>query len=336
MPDGEGTDLYPTADSQGPGGAGPNEAISPGAPQSGRGYVDAEFAGEEFNYQARSRARMVLRRFLRHRLAMLALCVFVAILLLAVVGGHLWKYNYTAITNDLAQGPSLRHPFGTDDIGHDLFAQVLHGAETSIETALLVSVVGTTIGVAVGAVAGYFGRFVDAALMRFTDLILTIPILAVLIVLAHQIAKQAGSWFWIGLLIAFLIWTYVARLVRGAFLSLREREFVEASRAIGASSWRIITRHLIPNAVGPIIVNASLTVATAVLLESTLSYLGLGVQPPNTSLGLLIANGQTAAFTEPWLFYFPAIFIVVIVLCLNFIGDGLRDAFDPGQTRVRA
>jgi peptide/nickel transport system permease protein len=291
---------------------------------------------QEFTVQSRSRGRMVLRRFVRHRLAMISLGVFIAIALLAVIGGRLWTYNYAELTNSLGQAPSAAHPFGTDDIGHDLFAQVLRASETSIELALFVALISTVVGSTIGALAGYYGKLLDAALMRFTDLVLVIPVLAILLVLSHQAAKRTGSWFWLGLIIGLVLWTYVARLVRGSFLSLREREFVEAARALGASDGRIILRHLIPNAVGPIIVNTTLTVAVAVLLESALSYLGLGVQPPNTSLGRLIADGQGAAQTEWWLFAFPAIFLVLIVLCINFIGDGLRDAFDPSQTRVRA
>jgi ABC-type dipeptide/oligopeptide/nickel transport system permease subunit len=290
----------------------------------------------EFTIEFRSRSQMIFRRFLRHRLAVGSFVLFLFILLLSVIGGHVWTYSYTQLTNSLGQGPSLSHPFGTDDIGHDLFAQVLHGSETSIQIALVIALVGTAIGTTIGSLAGFYGGWADSVLMRFTDLILVVPVLAILLVIAHNVAKAAGSWFWISVIISAVIWTYVARLVRSSFLSLREREFVEAARAIGASDARIILRHLLPNAVGPIIVNATLTVATAVLLESALSFLGLGVQPPDTSLGLLIAQGQASAFTEPWLFIFPAVFLVVLVLCVNFIGDGLRDAFDPAQNRVRA
>jgi ABC-type dipeptide/oligopeptide/nickel transport system permease subunit len=202
--------------------------------------------------------------------------------------------------------------------------------------ALMVAFLSTTIGAVIGAVAGYYRGWVDSALMRFTDLVLTIPSIAILAVLASVVAEEAGNWFFIGLVLALLQWTYIARVVRGTFLSLREKEFVEAARALGASDARIMFRHLLPNATGSIIVNATVTVAVAILLETALSYLGLGIKPPDTSLGLLISTGQQAATTRPWLFYFPGLIIVIIALTINFVGDGLRDAFDPTQTRVRA
>jgi peptide/nickel transport system permease protein len=240
-----------------------------------------------------------------------------------------WQYGYTAITNQFGTGPSAQHPFGTDPIGHDMFAQVLEGTSTSLETALLVAAVSTVIGTLVGALAGYYGGLVDQILMRFTDLVLIVPVLAVLLVLSNRFAKQSDSSLSVGLMLAILLWTYLARLVRGTFMGLREREFIEAEHAIGASTWRIIGRHLIPNAAGAIAVNATLTVAIAMLTEAALSYLGLGVQPPQVDLGTLIASGEGDATALPWLFYFPAAFLVLSILAVNFIGDGLRDALDP-------
>jgi peptide/nickel transport system permease protein len=169
--------------------------------------------------------------------------------------------------------------------------------------------------------------------MRLTDLLLTIPLLTIAAVVANSL--KSGS-FVLALVLAMLIWTSLARLVRGEFLSLREKEYVEAARAMGASSSRIIFRHMLPNAIGTIIVSATLTIAVAILLEAALSFLGFGVKSPDTSLGLLISTYQTAFSTRPWLFWWPGLFIVVIALSVNFIGDGLRDAFDPKQTRVRA
>jgi len=172
--------------------------------------------------------------------------------------------------------------------------------------------------------------------MRFVDLILVIPVLVVLIVLANIVSKETNNWFWLAIIIGALSWTYIARLVRADFLSLREREFVEASRALGAGDLRLITRHLLPNALGPIIVNATITVALSIALESTLSFLGLGIQAPNVSLGLLISQGQDSATTEWWLFVFPVVFLIVLILSIFFIGDGLREALDPKKSRVRA
>jgi peptide/nickel transport system permease protein len=204
-----------------------------------------------------------------------------------------------------------------------------------MKTALVVAALATIFGTLVGALAGYYGKWADAALMRFTDLVLTVPLLAILLVLANTLSKQANSWLWVAIIVAALLWTYLARLVRGSFLSLREREFVEAEWALGASDLRIIMRHMIPNALGPIVVNATLTVAGAMLIEAALSFLGLGIQPPEVSLGSLINDGQGAMTVLPWLFFFPAGFLIAIILSINFIGDGLRDALDPSQRSTK-
>jgi ABC-type dipeptide/oligopeptide/nickel transport system permease subunit len=290
----------------------------------------------EFTVAARTQSQMIIRRFLAHKLAVGSLVVFLLVVVASLIGGRFWKYNYADITDQFSSPPSLAHPMGTDDIGHDSMAQILRGAQKSVQVALMVALLATTFGAVVGALAGYYRSWVDSALMRFTDLALTIPAIALLAVLAANVPEQAGNWFFVGLILAALQWTYIARVVRGQFLSLREKEFVEAARALGASDARIMFRHLLPNATGSIIVNATVTVAVAILLETALSFLGLGIQPPDTSLGLLISTGQQAATTRPWLFWFPGIFIVIIALTVNFIGDGLRDAFDPTQTRVRA
>jgi len=280
---------------------------------------------------SRGQLRMAAERFFHHRMALTGLAVFVLLLLWSTIGPVFWKYSYATITNQFGTGPSAQHPFGTDTIGHDMFAQVMQGTQTSLETALLVAAISTVIGTLIGAVAGYYGGFWDQALMRFTDVVLIIPLLAILAVLSNRFSKQADSSLFVGLLLAILFWTYLARLIRGAFLSLREREFIEAEHAIGASTWRIVLRHMIPNAAGVIVVNATLTVALAILTEAALSYLGLGVQPPQVDLGTLIASGEGDAYALPWLFYFPAVFLIVAVLSVNFIGDGLRDALDPTQ-----
>jgi ABC-type dipeptide/oligopeptide/nickel transport system permease subunit len=298
--------------------------------------VAATSSEREFTVARRSQTQMVTRRFMAHKLAVGSLVVFLLVVIISLIGGRFWKYGYADITDEFSSPPSLEHPMGTDDIGHDSLAQVLRGAQKSVQVALMVAILATTLGAVIGAIAGYYRGWVDSALMRFTDLVLTIPAIAILAVLASTVAEQAGNWFFIGLILALLQWTYIARVVRGTFLSLREKEFVEAARALGASDTRIMFRHLLPNATGSIIVNATITVAVAILLETALSYLGLGIRPPDTSLGLLISTGQQAATTRPWLFYFPGLFIIIIALTINFIGDGLRDAFDPTQTRVRA
>jgi peptide/nickel transport system permease protein len=290
----------------------------------------------EFTVAERSQARMIVRRFMHHKLAVISLVVLMLLFLLAFVGGALWHYKYNIYTDDLSQSPSMKHPFGTDSTGYDTFAQVLRGTQRSLEIALFVAVVSTAVGSIYGAVAGFFRGWADASMMRVVDLFLTFPILAIAAVLGDKYGSRASGWFFIALVISALTWPYVSRIMRGVVLSLREKEFIEASRALGASNRRIIFRHLFPNAAGPLIVTVTILVAVAILTETALSFLGFGVQAPDTSLGLLVSNARTAVDTRPWLFYFPGVFIILIALSINFIGDGLRDAFDPAQTRVRA
>ncbi|HVL83829.1 MAG TPA: ABC transporter permease [Pseudonocardia sp.] len=287
----------------------------------------------EFTVAERSQFQLVLRRFRQHRLAVVSLGVLVALVLLAYVGGALWRHDFGEFTPDNSQPPSWEHPFGTDAQGKDQFAQVLRGTQISLQIAVLVALFSTVVGTVWGAVAGYFGGLVDTVMMRISDLILTLPLLVVAAMLAHRFG---GSWWLISLVIAGLYWAYVSRVSRGVVLSLREKEFIEAAEAMGAGDVRIILRHLVPNALGSIIVNATILIAVAILLETALSYLGFGVRPPDTSLGLLVSEAQTALTTRPWLFYFPGLFIILIALTINFIGDGLRDALDPQQTKVRA
>ncbi|MGH3751810.1 MAG: ABC transporter permease [Pseudonocardiaceae bacterium] len=278
----------------------------------------------------RSQGQLVARRFRQHQLAVAGLVVLLALVVLAFVGGWLWKYSVADITPDESQPPSWNHPFGTDAAGRDTFAQVLRGTQISIGISVLVAVFATLIGTVWGAAAGYYRGTVDTVMMRIVDLILTLPLLAVAVVLGHN---AGGSWWLTAAVIAGLSWAYVARVVRGVVLSLREKEFIEAAKALGASDARIIFRHLVPNALGSVIVNATILVAFAILAETALSYLGFGVRAPDTSLGLLVSQAQTAVQTRPWLFYFPGLFIILIALTINFIGDGLRDAFDPQQTK---
>ncbi len=296
-------------------------------PESPRRGTDREFTVAEVG-----QARLVLRRFLRHRAAVVSLVVLVLLLLLAYVGGGLWHYKYGTITPDNSVPPSLAHPFGTNSVGKDEFAEVLRGTQISFQVSVVVAVLAAVVGTIYGAAAGYFRGWVDTVLMRIADLILTVPLFVVAAVLAHNVG---GTWWLIALIIGGLYIPYVARVSRGVTLSLREKEFVEAARALGAGDWRIILRHLVPNALGSVLVNATILVALAILLETSLSFLGFGVAPPDTSLGLLVTDGQTAVDTRPWLFYFPGLFIILIALTVNFIGDGLRDALDPQQTKVR-
>ena len=285
--------------------------------------------------EAESQWRRVLRRFLRHKLAVASLLMLLVLVLASFLGGVITRYGYDELTPDLSSGPSLDHWFGTDAIGHDTFSQVLRGARRSLLVALLVSLLSTAVGTTVGALAGYYRGWIDLALMRVTDLFLTIPTLAVLLVVSSRFRGESGNWLAISLVIAGFAWMPLARVVRGLFLSLREREFVEAARALGASDARIIVRHLLPNSLGPLIVNATLLVGTAIVIETALSFLGFGIAPPDTSLGRLVAEGAVASRTRWWLFYMPGLYLVLISLCINFVGDGLRDAIDPQQDRLR-
>ncbi|MFJ9541197.1 ABC transporter permease [Streptomyces sp. NPDC101225] len=287
---------------------------------------------DEFTVKQRSQTQLVLRRFLRHRAAMVSLIVFVLILLWAFIGPHLWHYSYQKYTPDNSRPPSWKHPFGTNASGYDAYAQVMRGTQTSLKIAILIALGSTVVGAVWGAVAGFYRGTVDSLMMRIADLVLTLPLFAIALVIS---SRSNGSWYWIAAVIAGLTWAYVSRVVRSTVLSLREKEFVEAAKALGASDARIIFRHLLPNALGPIIVNATVLVATGILTETALSFVGFGVQPPDTSLGLLVSQAQTAVDTRPWLFYIPGAFIIAIALTINFIGDGLRDAFDPRQQRVR-
>ena len=286
--------------------------------------------------EARGQWASVLHRFVRNVQAMTGLITFVLLLIVSFVYTSLHASAYSSISLTVNSPPSSSHLFGTNSIGIDMLAQILKGVLADVQVAVMVAIMAVVIGTLIGSLSGFYGGKIDNTLMRFVDLILVIPVLVVLVLLAHLVAQKANNWFWLAIIIGSLSWTYIARLVRAEFLSLRERDFVEASRALGASDWRIITRHLIPNAIGPIIVNATITIAGAIVLESTLSYLGLGIQPPNVSLGLLIEQGQNSATTEYWLFVYPAAFLLLLIVSVFFIGDGLRSALDPRQGRVRS
>jgi len=296
--------------------------------------VPSTMAAQQVNTRQRTQTELVFRRFMRHRLAVGSLVLFILIVLFAFVGPLLWRHDYKFIDGPSYAAPSLSYPFGTDQAGHDAFAQIMRGCQQSLKVALVVAVLSTTIGSLIGAIAGFYRGWIDTLLMRLVDLVLTIPVIALAITLAVNIKGGAG-WWSIALVLSALLWANISRIVRGVVLSLREQEYIEAARAMGASDMRIILRHLIPNALGTIIVAATITVATTILIETALSFVGFGVSAPDTSLGLLITQAQLSVETQPWLFYFPGIFIILIALSINFIGDGLRDAFDPRQTLVR-
>jgi peptide/nickel transport system permease protein len=299
---------------------------------------DLELAHESgVSVKPRSQWYYVRTRFLRHRLAVASLIFLIFLILLAIFAKRVSPYAYDELDLfNIAQAPTRQghHWFGTDLLGRDYLSRVIYGLRTSLWVAMLVAGLTTAIGTTIGSIAGYYGGSVDNLLMRFTDLVLTLPTLAVL--LTASVFLGNGDPVRVGVILAFLFWTGLARIVRGIFLSLREKEFVEAAKAAGAGDARIIIRHLLPNAVGPIIVSMTLIIAAAILVEAALSFLGFGIQPPTPALGKLIADGQTQGLESWWLVTFPGLVIVVIALAVNFIGDGLRDALDPTQRRLRA
>ncbi|HEX3567298.1 MAG TPA: ABC transporter permease [Acidimicrobiales bacterium] len=285
---------------------------------------------------ARSQWQLFFRRFRRHKLAVMSLLVLV-VLYLIVSFPHQTAPYPRHLPLSLPKGPNGKHLLGTDDLGNDQLTLMIYAAHLSMTIGLLVALISTIIGTLIGAMAGYFGGWVDQLLMRITDLFLVVPALAVIGV-AQQglenkplplVGKVNSSTLIIGV-VSIVFWMYIARVVRGLFLSLKEKEFIEAARASGASSWRIMFRHILPNTIGPIVVNTTLIVAQAILLESTLSFLGLGIKPPAVSLGSMMSDAEQWVGTHnAYLIYFPGLLLLVIVLCVNFLGDGLRDAFDP-------
>lgn len=286
-------------------------------------------------YREESMALLVWRQFRRHPGAIAGLVVLGTIVL-AVTFAFLSPYDpeATDVTNKL-QPPSLAHPMGTDPLGRDLLTRVLYGGRVSLAVGLLVMAITLLIGVPIGALAGYYGGVVDNVLMRVTDLFLSFPSLFVLILLSALLREmdipglKGGSLTTIALVIGFLSWMTVARLVRAAFLSIREMDFITAAHCLGVSNWRIMWRHILPNTAGPIIVEATLEVAYAILEESGLSFLGFGIQPPTPSWGNLLNNAQRRMINQPWLAIFPGLMIFLTIISINYIGDGLRDALDP-------
>jgi peptide/nickel transport system permease protein len=265
-----------------------------------------------------------------------SLLLVTAIFLCGVFANYIAPYTYNEFDlNNTYHGPTVtaHHFFGTDELGRDFFSRVIYGIRTSETVGLFVAGLATLIGVFVGSLAGYYGGWIDNILMRITDLFLTLPALAVL--LTFSALYGSGNKWRIAFILALFFWTTLARIVRGVFLSLREKEYVEAAKAAGAGDLRIMFRHILPNSIGPIVVNGTLTVGQAILVEAALAFLGLGIQPPTPALGALVFEGRDNPQAW-WLTVFPGLTLVLIVLCVNFVGDGLRDALDPTQRRVRA
>lgn len=273
-------------------------------------------------------ARKALRRFLRHRLAVGGSIIMLAVIFVAVLASLLTQDPADVDLLAVRQPPSAAHWLGTDLIGRDVWSRVAHGGRTSLSVGILAVGLYVLVGTALGALAGYFGGWVDHLIMRLVDTVLSVPLLLMVIVFVSVIGP---SLFSVITVIGLLGWPGTARLVRGQFLSLREEEFIMAARVVGASDLRIIVHHMMPNTLGPLTVLATFGVATAILLEAALSFLGLGVRPPTASWGNMLFDAQSPAVLSglPWLWLSPGLAIAITVLAVNFIGDGVRDAVDP-------
>ena len=342
------------------GGAEELIGVSEMADDAGIAEPDMTEFREERDFRAKeveglSQGQIVWRRFMHHRAAVVSLVALVLVVILASTSigwgpiPHWWKWSYaTTLVAQPNQAPTLawplfsgrgftfalgEFPFGADQLGYDNFARVMRGIQQTLVVILIMGVLTTVIGTALGAVAGYYRGWIESVIMRFTDLMITLPIILVTAVLGFVFG--AHGVLIVGTCLGLLSWTGLARLVRAEFLSLREREFVDAAKVAGASDMRIIFKHILPNAIGVIVVNMTLVMSGGILAEAALSFLGFGIQYPDVSLGSLISEYQTAMLSgQPWLFIWPGVFIILIVLCLNFVGDGLRDAFDPRQRRI--
>ncbi|HET9342978.1 MAG TPA: oligopeptide ABC transporter permease [Candidatus Eremiobacteraceae bacterium] len=280
----------------------------------------------------------VWRRFRRNRLALVGLAIVLLLVLSALFAPLLSHYDPNAIDTSIMgtpQTPSFVHLFGTDDDGRDYFARMLFGARISLEVGISAMLVAITFGTFYGAISGYFGGIVDAILMRFVDMMLSFP--TFFLILAIEALTNNFSIIVIMLVIGLLSWMSVARLVRGQILSLRERDFISAAKAVGAPDGRIMWRHLLPNALAPVIVAATLAIGNNILTESALSYLGLGVQPPTASWGNSLQKAlDPDVLGAPWLTFIPGMLIVITVMAFNLVGEGLRDALDPRSSGGRA
>lgn len=289
---------------------------------------------ETISIREQSMTALVTRRFFKHKLAGVAVTVL-ALLVLASLFANLTSYEPTDQNpTNIFQRSNSAHWFGTDELGRDVFTRILYGGRVSLAVGLFSTFLSISLGVVVGALSGYFGGWIDSALMRVTDAFLTFPTIFVLIILGAFLREQQlyilqNSIVVVIIIIAALSWMWPARLVRGLFLVLREKEFVSASRALGGSNARIIIRHILPNCIGPILVSGTLQMASAIITESGLSYLGFGVQPPTPTWGSILSTAQNQVFRAPWLAFYPGLMIFITVMAINYIGDGLRDAFDP-------
>lgn len=301
------------------------------------------FATNQMYRKEQSMGQMMWRAFRRHKPAMIGLTIVVLLGLAAILAPVISPYDPEK--SELArklEAPSADHWMGTDELGRDLLTRILYGGRVSLSIGIMAMTFAVLVGAIIGGLAGFYGGWVDNILMRFTDMMLAFPQLFVLIILAIALrdlpierlrGTAMASILSIVLVIGILAWMQVARLVRASFLSLKEKEFMEAARCLGVPNSRLMIRHLMPNALSPVIVAATFRVATSIITESGLSYLGFGVQPPTATWGNMLKNAQVQMTYAPWTAIFPGLLIFVTVIAINFIGDGLRDALDPYKTK---
>jgi peptide/nickel transport system permease protein len=282
-----------------------------------------------------SLSALIWRRFRRHRFALFA-AIVLALMIILVLAAPLSGYSPTEQNpKDVFAKPSVGHWFGTDELGRDIFTRILYGGRVSLAVGIFSTLFSLLLGIIIGALSGYYGGWVDNVLMRVTDAFLIMPVVFVLILFSAllrelpSLADFRSSVWLVVIAIGAFAWMWPARLARGLFLVLREREFVSASRALGANDRRLIFLRILPNSIGPLLVSATLQMAYAIITESGLSYLGFGIQPPTPSWGNILESAQVHVFRAPWLAVFPGVMIFITVMAINFIGDGLRDAFDP-------
>jgi peptide/nickel transport system permease protein len=307
----------------------------------------SELSAPEMEAPPLSLRELAWRRFRRHKMAMFGIVVLVLLLTYSFGGSLFVSEEYANFTNTSLrlQSPSTSHPFGTDTVGRDILARTIYGGQISLLIGLTAVIIELIVGILIGALAGYYGGKLDALLMRFTEAMLNIPQIFLLIVMAKYFSGNvpninlfgrtlSGSVVVIVVIIGLTSWPYLARIVRAEFLSIKEREFITAARATGTPKHQIIFRHILPNCVAPIVVAATLGVANAITLEAYISFLGLGVRPPTATWGNMLEGAYSYIETAYWMWLFPGLLIVLIVLSINFVGDGLRDALDPRSRAV--
>lgn len=307
----------------------------------------ASLPADELETPPLSPGQLAWRRFRRHKMAIFGTVTLILLFIYSFGGALIFpeKYANFADTPLRLTAPTATHPFGTDTIGRDVLARTIYGGQISLIIGLLAVLIQTFIGILVGALAGYYGGLIDSILMRITEAMLNIPEIFLLIVMAKFFGGRipevemfgrafSGSVVVIVLIIGATSWMYLARIVRAEFLSLKENDFILAARATGTSNVEIIFYHILPNAIAPIVVSATLGVANAILAEAYISFLGLGVQPPTATWGNMLDGANNYLETAPWLWFFPGMLILLTVLSINFLGDGLRDAIDPRSRAV--